>query len=411
MIGILKTLFDLCFYYSLSGYFLYLISEDYPSIWGVPILVISIFIYIVMKSRKPEVESPDGNIDPVTVICCLLPGLLMAFMPTTWQIAHYMPAWVYVGFTMWNGLIYTDRRTFKSHFGFTAKLYCTVILGVIGFHRVGDAVAGSIPYLILYLMVGVCLMRILREDGKLSKSRNVIVIIVVLISSIALVGLQAPQIVVGALGFFYRNVISWIILGFAMGLGAIVNFILNIIRSLFGSPNIEEQSVDIDVSGTAQDTFGEDLRTAPVEVPEWLQMAATVLLILAVAYVIFRIMRRLLGSRTRERKGALYAEEHEKLNKRDRSAKDRILRPKDPRQAVRWYYRKYLKEGSSRRGTKPFPADTSLNILQKFNPFFPKNEAGELRDLYIIARYQHSKAVPKAAVDAASDIWSRLKKS
>jgi hypothetical protein len=85
-----------------------------------------------------------------------------------------------------------------------------------------------------------------------------------------------------------------------------------------------------------------------------------------------------------------------------------IFRPRDPRLAVRWYYRKYLKEGVI-RGALPSRADTSRRILHKYSPFFPAEGAEKLRELYIVSRYNYGKEISKTDADNAAKAWREIK--
>ena len=413
MISICKILFDMCFYYTISGYFLYLLSGIYPSVWGLPALMLSVIAYVAIFSRNSGVDDPEERriFKPGTIICCALPGLLFIFEPALWQIIQYLPAWAFFGYTIWNGLVHTDRTMFREHFGFTGKLYLLALFGIFAIttKRVGGAITGAIPYLIIYLLTGICLMRILREDGKLKKSRNVAVLLLLLVGSIALAGLQTPQLILSVVGFIYRNVIAWVLVGAAVALGAIVYGIITVFAKIFSFLKIGNGEVNVDPGGIAQDIFGEDAAAMAGQFPAWLKIVLAVLLVLAVVFVVFLILRRLLGKKQEDERREFHTEEQEILQKRDRHARGGMLRPKDPRQALRWYYRKYLKEGTQKRGEKPIPSDTSLDILQHFSPFFPENEAKELRVLYIMARYRHSEEIPKVAVDTAHELWAKLK--
>lgn len=120
------------------------------------------------------------------------------------------------------------------------------------------------------------------------------------------------------------------------------------------------------------------------------------------------IFRKLRVIKIEGRKESYYTEESETLLKSELNKKNKLLRPKDPREAIRWYYRKYLKEGIS-KGVETLPTDTSLCIWRKLTPLFHEGETWKLRDLYIMARYRFSKEVLKADADAASEIWRRLK--
>jgi hypothetical protein len=338
----------------------------------------------------------------------LLPGLHLVFNLTLWQIAQFLPAWAYVGLTIWDNKIYTSRRDFERHFSFTGKVLAAIIPGFAVVSRIGGAFSGAIPYLIIYLLAGVCLMRILREEGKLTASRNIAVLATLLITSAALALLQTPQIILGAAGFIYRNVIAWIILGFAYLFASIIYGFFWVLNFIFNFRLAEENEVQGDLEVIEHGVTGVSQGAILRELPAWLETAIVVFLALVVMFVLFLIMRSLLGKKKETRKEKYYTEEQERLQRQSRGYKGGIFRPKDPRHAIRWYYRKYLKEGAS-RGAQPGPADTSLSILKKFGVYFPGDEAGKLRGLYIAARYRFSGEISKAQVESASKTWRNLK--
>ena len=262
--------------------------------------------------------------------------------------------------------------------------------------------------MIIYLLAGVCLMRILREEGKLTGGRNIAILIILLIGSLALSLLQAPQLIMSIAGFIYRNVIMYVILGVAYVFGAAMYGIFWVLSLLFNISIAEEVEPAVEAGGGAEEIFGEETEVLLRGMPPWLQVIAMILLAFLIAYIIYSILRRLIGRKAGKVIAKAYTEEREKLHKSGRSGKTGIIRPKDPRQAVRWYYRKYLKEGAS-RGASPELSDTSSCIQQKYGPYFQGGESGNLRDVYIKARYRYGGEIPKSDVDLASRAWRELK--
>ena len=424
MTGVCKLLFDLCFYYTLSGYFLYLIFEQRPSGYGIPILILAAILHTALNGQWFSGKNTDGKagkpIDPKTVILSVLPGAFLAFDLTIWQIIQFLPAWAYFGYSIWSGRVNITRSDFSDRFKFSGKLFLLMIFGVAAFGKIGSAISGIVPYLILYLLTAVCLMRILRDDGKLSAGRNIAVMILLLLGSAALAVLQTPQLILSAAGFIYRNVIVVIILGAMYVIGAVAYGIFSAFRwlfSLFGGGAEDSRPA---AEMTVQGAFGDEAEAVLRQTPEWLRILAIALLAAAVAFVVFLILRRMLGGKAREEK-TFHTEEQESLKKSGRSAKSAVFRPKDTRQAVRWYYRKYLKEGVS-RGAEPVPSDTSLSIQRKYAHFFAAekpsaetpaaSEPGapeKLRDVYTRSRYCYSREPRKADADEASALWRKLK--
>jgi hypothetical protein len=417
---LLKILFDLSFYYALSGYFFFLFTENHPSVWGLPLLMLSacLFIRFTRSSKPPEpgggftpgdgFSQGDGSIasrirhSKIVLICaiisCALPGALFAFGISFWQTIQFLPAWAFLVFTLLSGRIYTTLEDFKRHFSFTGKLFLLVLIPwFFIFSMVGGALAAAIPYAILYLITGVCLMRVLRDDGKLAVRRNIVVLLALLLVSIVFAMLQAPQLILSAAWFIYQHVIARLI--------TVMSVVLFFLMFGIGPGEIAyEEEIPIQLPNELIDSGNEML-----EFTGWLVAVPIFIVLGCVVLAIFRIFRRLLGNKRFEKRVRVYTEEHERLQKPERGSKiGGILRPRDPRLAVRWYYRKYLKEGII-RGAHPSRADTSQRILKKFSPYFPAAGAERLRELYIVSRYNYVKEISKADSDNAAKAWREMK--
>ena len=407
MRAVCKILFDMSFYYALSGYYLYLFTLDQPASWGVPVLVLSLGAYIALRRWKPDyrVGSTGKKLfDPVTIICCALPGLLFLTGPTIPQITQFAPAWGYLCFTLWTDRIHTNRTVFREHFSLTIRLFLLIIPGLIAIGRIGGAFESAIPYVVIYLVAGVLLMRILREDGNLPAGRNFAIILGLLLLSVAFVFLQAPQLVLAAARFVYEYVFVWIVMAGIYAVWGISRAIYWFLSLFVEFGEVETGEIDMGDEGMGENRSP----TWLWEFPPWVEVAGIIVFSLAMVIFAILVLRRLLGNRAVGIAAAPYTEELEKLQKTSRGRMGGLLRPKDPRQAVRWYYRKYLKEGVS-RGAEPVPADTSLSIWRKFCDYFSKSESGKLRSLYIVSRYRYSEDITKEDADMASTTWRKLK--
>ena len=406
MTELFKILFDLCFYYTLSGYYLYVFTQESPLHWGVPVLMLSAVVYIIAKraigNKKPGDSLPALLL---SVVCCAMPVLLLVLKPAIWQIVQYVPAWAFLGFTVWTGRIYTDRSDFGRHYKFTGRILCLIIPGFIAIERIGGALTGAVPYFVIYLLTGVCLMRILRDEGKLSGGRHVAVMFVVLAAGAMLTIMQTPQLLATVLGFIYKNIIVWILIGIALVMG----FILSGFVWLFSLLRTGGAGSSPDIGIPIGDIFGDELDWAASDASAWFEIAARVLLAFAVAFILFLIIRKLIGIKSDGIREKPYIEEQERLPKQA-GKKYGIFRQRDQRQSVRLIYRKYLKEGAS-RGLPLVSSDTSLSVLNKYNRIFASGESADLRDIYIKARYRFREETLKADSDAAAEIWRRLKRN
>ena len=411
MAQVCKLFFDMCFYYTLSGFYLYLFTLRHPSIPGVPILVLCAAANHILKTRNIGIAEiavgKNKTVSVAALLCCAAPALLFLFRPGLWQTIQYIPAWALLGYSILTDRVYTDRLNFEHHFAFTGKLLLLLLFGVMSASRVLAAAAGVLPYFIFYLLAGVCLMRILREDGKLSAGRNIVILLVMLAGGGALVFLQAPQFFLSAVGFVYNNIIVNIFLGILYVFGFLlvaIYWLFQRILSLFGS---ERYDVQLDMGGVAEEIFGEETVVA-LRSPGWLKYIFFALLGIAAAFLLFLILRRLLGAKSGDRRDLPYFEERAGPQKHERKRKAGFFRPREPRQAVRWYYRKYLKTGLS-RGVKITPVDTSLTILKKSGNLFPGTELKQIRGLYISARYRYNERINESDAEAAADLLKKLR--
>ena len=429
MTEVYKLLFDVSFYYSLSGYFCYLFTQEQPFIWGLPLIIASAVVSVLLKkmgigssfSETRSGAASGGNagrftgsstsisasLNVASIICCALPAFILMFDLRLWQFLQFLPAWGYCCFAVISGRISVSYSEFEDHFSFTGKLYALLFLGILGFHRIPGALTAAIPYITVYLLTGVCLMRILREDGKLSTVRNIVVLLVMLFGAAALAWLDAPHLLYTAIGFIYRNVIIWVITGLVIIAGAIgYGFYLLIagLISLFGG---EAAPAEIDLGAVAQEILGEEIEFIPNNGLAWLRPILLALAAIVIILILFFIFRRLLGNRSVIKNDSAYSEEKESLAARKRSRTGGILKPKDPRLAIRWYYKKYLKEGVA-RGAALTRVDTSKNVMDKYRYFFDEVASEELRNAYIISRYSDEGVVTKQDADTVNELWRKL---
>ena len=420
MIEVCKLLFDFFFYYTISGFYFYIFTRTYPVILGIVILAVSIIVHVLVKNlfgKGGGTVWPDRINVLNRMVCCALPVTMLFFRPTVWQLVQYIPAWGFLGFSIWTGTLHTGRSEFGHHFGFTGKLLLLMLPGFISFSGGGmafnsAAFDGAAMYLVVYLMLGVSLMRMLREAGKLHRGRTLAMLLALFGVSMALFSLQALNVLASAMGFLYKNIIVNIILAVVFALGTVLYGVVWVFRKIFslfgGAP--EPFEAETEMGGSFEQIFGKQ-EFIDKGIPAWLIFLGYAILALALCAVVFLIFRRLLGRKTAVEKKSLYTEARESIRAEERRREGGVLRPKDPRLAVRWYYRKFLKEGQ-RRGAARTASDTSLAVAEKCAPLFlPADSAEQLRGVYIGARYSETEAVPPEAADEAAALWRSMKKS
>jgi hypothetical protein len=365
---------------------------------------------LVLKKIQPDPgeHSDRKQIRPLAIACCALPATVLLLHPTLWQILQYLPAWVYLCFIIWSERTSVTYREFEDHFAFTGKLHLLMIIGVLMLGRIPGALTGAVPYFALYILSGVYLMRILREEGRLSAGRSAAALLGLLFGAVAITVFRAPQLVLTIVGFLYKNVIVWVLTGLGVilaALGYVVYLAIAGIISLFSKTPVQ---TDFNLGMLAQDILGEEPVSAESASLHWLKAVLLALLAIIIVLAIFLIFRRLLGGQSSAGKESAYKIEQERLDQRAHKT-GAGFRPKEHRLAVRWYYRKYLKEGVS-RGAKLGPSDTSQSVQLKYENFFAKIASDRIRELYIKARYAQRYPVQSCDVSEIQELWKNLKR-
>lgn len=409
MTSTVKLLFDLCFYYTLSGYFLRLVTVSQPLIWGIPLIIAVNIVYLILKLTGLKSERYKKQISmPLKIICSALPGLFALLHPAVGQIVQFLPAWAYFCFLIWSERTAVDYAEFKEHFAFTGKLYFLLFFGLIFVIRIPAALRAVVPYFALYILSGIFLMRVLRAEGKLSSVRSAAILLSVLAAAVLITVFRAQNLFVAAIGYLYKYVIAWILGGLAViiaGIGYALYYLFKAAFSLFRGEPVQ---IDVDIEGIAQEIIGEEIMQSQGASLGWLKAVLLALAALAVVLIVFLIFRSLLGDKQSSKKESAYQVGQERLEKMSYKKSAAMFRPKEPRLAVRWYYRKYLKEGVS-RGALLLPSDTSERVLIKYESLFEGDSSAGLREAYIKARYSQREQVTGGDVAQVQELWKNLK--
>ena len=129
------------------------------------------------------------------------------------------------------------------------------------------------------------------------------------------------------------------------------------------------------------------------------------ILLLILAYLIFK---KMMGRRKpKEETGAFYAGGMaEPLEKREREP---LLAPRDPRAAIRWHYRKFLRHCQNKNlPLTRFMNSADINNLAHKEAVANHRETDPLRDLYVTARYSEN-PVTEADARQAKELVKRIK--
>lgn len=411
MISVLRILFDLSFYYMFTGFYLSIFlpgwTEMVSSGLGLLLLLASVLLYVIMsRARKLPDESNARTVrkvSPLVIFCSAIPAIVFLFEFSVSQIIQFLPAWFFVCYSLFAGSLGTNVVEFNARFRFSQKLLLLCIPGLMFVTRLYESTQVALPYLMLYLLSAVCLKRILRKEGSLRHSRNTLPVVFVVAASALIAGLQIRQVVVGGLRFVFAAVFQFVASVFIFLFGWLGDLVVR----LFGFFAVLLRNEQM-VSGQG----GEGLTAvAEYETAIWIQIVFAVFILTIVFIGLWFLIRSLIvffwGKRLKRSADVAYVEQSEWLDEGARLERAKILKPREHRQVVRWYYRKYLSSGSS-SGVEFEDSDTSLIVMQKFDKIFPNVQQHSFRDLYLRVRYRDG-VVEKEDAEAAAGLWRQMK--
>ncbi len=271
----------------------------------------------------------------------------------------------------------------------------------------------GLPYLFLYFTLNMTLLRLLRHDDRVAKSRRFRALNLLGVGLVCAAGFALSQpAIVSALGvawsWFVENVvlnllalaawaIQWVLYGFAW-----------IFATVFGVRSLGPTELP-DLNPMAGEHSMLPRSAVEAQALPWfvrlLIQGAGIALLAVVAFLILRALSRRIG-RTEQSSGT---DERESLDA-EAPKEPRIPRlRRDPEAGVRHWYRKALMLIRA-RGGKVSPTMNTLQIQQQ-NAYAVNYEAMDaLRETYLPVRYG-GRAATRADVERARAAYERLKKS
>ena len=401
-----KLLFDLSLFYTVFGYYLSLAAKTPPSAFCFLSLAASIFLDAFLRSRSLYEKAPRA----LRLLPLLLPLLALLSRPSTAQMLHALPVWLYLCFTMCTDRVYTDYDSFRSHFSFGMWMLVLMVFGPVFPGRFSISLVGAVPYLTCMLFCGVCLLRMLREERP-DGLRQAIYMAVFIVISVCLTIGKAPQLLLKVVGFIYRNMIAPLIYAAAIGISALL-YVLYLIASWLISRtkgNPEPLKIDLQ-SGAEMMGLGEEYQEYTADL-RWLKVLLIAFAIAILLLILFLVFRRLLGDQSSKRDASPWKEhEDAAASSMMPQRKPGFMRPRDPRLAVRWYYWRFLSE-CRRRGISITDGMTASELALACADAFPGADPAALTELYLPARYDPLGEISSDDARCASDLWHALKRS
>ncbi len=405
MTALYKLIFDLTVYYSLAGYYFNVIAGQAPSALGYLLLCITAGLYLLLRSRG---ASPE-RCRPVLI----LPVLTFVLWPGIWSAIHMLPAWFYLGWALVTARTEITYLEYHSHFNFGLGIQGLMAPCFMFFpQRGGPAFIDAIPYITVLLAVGICLMRLLRENTKSGAKQAAFILAFVAGCALLTVG-QAPQLLMAGVKWLYQHVVAVGILVLVLTVGMMFYYLgvafYWLVSLLKGEEAAEPQ---MDMRSVAETMGLEEELLGATATPLWLNILLYCLAGLLVLGVIFLIFRKLLGSRSGQTARTPWEEERESIDAPARRRRRSLTRPRDPRLAVRFYYARFLDE-CRRRGLSLRPGLTGEELAHYSEKLFPGAEGmpAKLTRVYSPARYSLRTPVTPGQVTEAEQLWRDLRKT
>lgn len=397
-----KLLFDLTLCYEIFGFYFKILFKAEPCIGGFLLLISMILLDIFLRSR-------NLNHGFLKILPLFLPLAVFYYRPTLWQLIQLIPAWVYVGYSIYSGRVAVDYDEFKTHYAFAGKIQFILLLGIIGWNRVPGALLVAIPYLLLMLVSGVCLLRMLREKEQKGSRQAIFMGCFILISALLTMG-RAPQLVITVLKFIYTNAIAPILMGAAMAVSMVAYVFVIALRWLLSVSKNKGPNPPSQESPPAWYDASRNYEITPVNV-EWLKYVIIVIGVLIAGFIVFLIMRKMISEGKEEEQDTKKYDEEEIIEIRKEKPLGFLgIRPRNPRLAVRFYYAKFLVE-CNKRIPDLSKGLTAAELSTISASKFPGTDPSILSSIYAPARYSNRELITTKDVEQAAAAWKELKRA
>lgn len=367
-----------------------------------------IFIWTVLVSLVFSIVYEKNKISRIFIL--LISGPLIFFKASS-SLYFFLIILVILYFYLTRSLLKGSYRdysySFKKSIGFIFILL--LIFSIPG--DLNKSLYYILPFIIIYLLSTLILIRTLRHldsnmDINLVKKINRKYLIIITITSF-LVSIDKLR------GFVFlnvKNIYNFIVDIFIKILYLILYYPLNILfyyivkffnflLSKFGS--YEEIPLGMFGPGINEFTSEEYL---PRDVP-FLDNILQIIFLISICYIIYRIIKK---SGERKIKNLDYTVEREFIKGfRDKQIKNRIFKPKNLQEQIRYYYRKYLFRLKS-NDIIIKDSNTSLEINENAKYKYNEGTIDELRDAYVSVRYG-DKEVTKEDIKTIEKLYKEIK--
>ena len=360
----------------------------------------------------------------LSALCCVLSSLLsrkkaqLRFLPLSLLASAfffirgfadfllYLPPLIYCAYICVRADFEPDYEGSASYFRTAAPALSAALLLVVIFGGAGAA-AKVLGYFVVFLVSGVLMLRLLRHNAQNRREWRLQIIDLALLvlccgaalffSSGAFLGAAG-----GLLSLIYDKLIAPLLLALAYAL----SYVFLLFSGLFSIKGSEGYVLKLNSDNLDLKTiFGPEFTDETVQsrLPAQLLTALGIIAFLVAAFFVFRHLAR--GAGKRSARGAMG--ENVRRFAAYAPAVPFLVPARGAAETVRRCYRKFLLAMKS-RGFTLSPSDTSESVLAASKGTFDPALAGELREIYIRARYSPA-SVTKADAKRAKELSAKLK--
>lgn len=387
MTGFFKLFADISVYYALIFYLSKAIANvDYFAAgW--------FFLILMCAARGLTVQFAKDN-HPALKLLYLIPSVSLLFSPTFVQAALWIPLWVWCVYSFESGAY---DFTYGAYRSLCYKECIVIFLCWISLFFLPEwpyAITQAAFYLAFALAGMVIMLRYLRQEktgGGIS------------------LGLMAALLAASGFCSFF-HVFSSLFNLLKRGYLWLVSLLFKIVTPetfSFMDESALPDAVELKPEGTPVFSEGNPVISliAPLKEMSLFEKILIFLVIALIAGVIIWILfRSMKGHRFYQRKEA---EETVEKIRPSRKARMSLFAPGDPREAVRWYYARYVHE-CVKKGLVVKDNVNSKQIEEASAVFLDEQVCRDFRQLYIRVRYS-SAPVTRGDVNLARSYWKQIR--
>ncbi|WMM24588.1 hypothetical protein RBU61_16895 [Tissierella sp. MB52-C2] len=364
-----------------------------------------VFIWTNLSSLIFALNYKRKKIYNISILLLLLPLLFFKdIVAITFILMNTILMFLYIRNSLLQGNHYEySEKLKKSYLAYIAAITLAFLGGVLD-----NFIVYSIPFIIISQVTTIILIRTVRhldsgmdmENIKRS-NRKYIGVVSILSSMVALDGLR--NIIFSIVGNIYRFIIDVIIK--ILYYPIILIFYLMNKLIVFIEGEIKKNNMESLFENMNVDNY-ESIEQVEEIIPRSFPMLERIigfLLIITTIYIIYRLIVKV---GYREYNAREYTEEREYIKDiKIEKKKTREKYPKEIKEQIRFYYRRYL-EKLNKRDIEIKKSDTSLDINKKAEKF-SEERIEKIRKIYIDSRYG-DKDADKKVVEEMENLYKKL---